>query len=62
MLKVESVTSGYGRAQALWDVSLEVAEGEIFGFLGPNGAGKSTLMKTNPFPKPLPIIRDGALW
>jgi len=44
VLKVESVTSGYGRAQALWDVSLEVAEGEIVTIIGPNGAGKSTLV------------------
>ncbi|MDH4187318.1 MAG: ABC transporter ATP-binding protein [Nitrospira sp.] len=29
----------------LSDVSLSVAEGEIFGFLGPNGAGKTTTMK-----------------
>ncbi len=31
--------------RALEDVSLEVREGEIFGFLGPNGAGKSTLIR-----------------
>ena len=33
------------RRQVLFDVSLEVARGELFGLLGPNGAGKSTLLK-----------------
>jgi ABC-2 type transport system ATP-binding protein len=31
--------------RALEDLSIEVAEGEIFGFLGPNGAGKSTTIR-----------------
>lgn len=30
---------------ALKDFSIEIAEGEVFGFLGPNGAGKSTAIK-----------------
>ena len=44
MLEVRDVTAGYGKAQALWGVSLTVAEGEIVTIVGPNGAGKSTLV------------------
>ncbi len=44
MLSVRDVTAGYGKAQALWGLSLEVAEGEIVTIVGPNGAGKSTLV------------------
>ena len=41
-IELNGVTKRYGDVTALDDVSLSVAEGEIFGFLGPNGAGKST--------------------
>ena len=34
-----------GEVRALEDLSIEVREGEIFGFLGPNGAGKSTTIR-----------------
>jgi branched-chain amino acid transport system ATP-binding protein len=46
LLKMKSIRAGYGEADILLDVSMEVAEGEIVAIVGPNGAGKSTAMKS----------------
>ncbi len=46
MLRLEGVSTGYGKAQVLRGVSLEVAAGEIHCLMGRNGAGKTTLVKT----------------
>jgi branched-chain amino acid transport system ATP-binding protein len=45
MLELRSVRAGYGGFQALFDVSLEVRDGEAVGVIGPNGAGKTTLLR-----------------
>jgi len=45
-LSVDSISVSYQTVQVLWDVSLEIREGEIVSVIGPNGAGKSTLLKT----------------
>ncbi|WP_425051325.1 ABC transporter ATP-binding protein [Psychromarinibacter sp. S121] len=45
MLELSDVSTGYGEAQVLRDVSLDVRAGEIHCLLGRNGAGKTTTMK-----------------
>jgi branched-chain amino acid transport system ATP-binding protein len=45
MLSLAGVSAGYGSFRALFDVSLEVLQGEAVGVIGPNGAGKTTLMR-----------------
>lgn len=46
MLRLDRVDVFYGKAQALSEVSIEIAAGEIIGLVGRNGAGKSTILKT----------------
>jgi len=44
MLEAARLQANYGAAPALWDVSVQVARGELVCVVGPNGAGKSTLI------------------
>jgi len=46
MLELRRVSSGYGRAQVLFDFDLALGAGEALALLGRNGAGKSSVLKT----------------
>jgi len=46
LLQIEKVNAGYGKAQVLFETSLDVPENRITIVVGPNGSGKSTLLKT----------------
>ncbi len=44
-ISTNGLTKDYGGGRGLFDLDLDVAEGEVFGYLGPNGAGKSTTIR-----------------
>ena len=46
VIRVESVSAGYGGSLVVKDVSVSAGRGEVVAVLGPNGSGKSTLLKT----------------
>lgn len=45
VIEVNNLTKDYGEGRGVFDVSIYVDKGEVFGFLGPNGAGKSTTIR-----------------
>jgi ABC-2 type transport system ATP-binding protein len=45
IIEVDKLTKSYGSKRGIVDVTLQVEEGEVFGFLGPNGAGKTTTIR-----------------
>ena len=46
ILRVEALDAFYGRAQILFNVSLEVGKGEVVALMGRNGAGKTTTIRS----------------
>ena len=45
MIKTQDLTKKYGELHAIKNLTLELAEGDLFGYIGPNGAGKTTTMR-----------------
>lgn len=46
MLQISHLTKSFGEKKAVYDLSLHIAPGEIYGFIGHNGAGKTTTLKS----------------
>jgi len=46
VLSVKNVSKKFGNFEALKNINLEIAKGEVYGFIGPNGAGKTTTIRT----------------
>jgi ABC-2 type transport system ATP-binding protein len=45
MIKTQDLTKIYGDVHALENLTLELDEGDLFGYIGPNGSGKTTTMR-----------------
>jgi ABC-2 type transport system ATP-binding protein len=45
MIEITGLTKSYGENRGVFDLSFQVAKGEVFGYLGPNGAGKTTTIR-----------------
>ena len=46
VIQTTELTKYYGKHRGMIDISLDVRQGEVFGYLGPNGAGKTTTIRT----------------
>ena len=59
MLKIDTINQFYGQSHTLWDLSLELQQGECLCLMGRNGVGKTTLL--NALMGQLPL-KSGQIW
>ena len=59
MLKIDTINQFYGQSHTLWDLSLELQQGECLCLMGRNGVGKTTLL--NALMGQLPL-KSGQVW
>jgi phosphate transport system ATP-binding protein len=62
-ISISNLNFYYGKAQALYDITLEIPERQVVAFIGPSGCGKSTFLRTlNRMNDTIPISRaDGKI-
>ncbi len=62
-ISISNLNFYYGKAQALYDITLEIPEREVVAFIGPSGCGKSTFLRTlNRMNDTIPIAKvDGTV-
>ncbi|MGB3287990.1 MAG: ABC transporter ATP-binding protein [Burkholderiaceae bacterium] len=46
VLRTRGLSGGYGRTQVLYDIDMDVEQGQLVALVGANGAGKTTLLRT----------------
>lgn len=46
VIQVENLTKDYGNGRGIFNISMDIRKGEIFGFLGTNGSGKTTTIRS----------------
>ncbi|KAB1648453.1 amino acid ABC transporter ATP-binding protein [Pseudoclavibacter endophyticus] len=59
MVQIDKVNKSYGGTQVLFDIDLEVSQGETVCIIGPSGSGKSTLLRCVNY---LEEINSGQIW
>lgn len=45
IIKIENLTKDYGQGRGIFDISLDVPKGQVFGYVGTNGSGKTTTIR-----------------
>jgi ABC-type multidrug transport system ATPase subunit len=45
IVEIANLTKQYRNVTAVWNLSLTLDQGDVFGFIGPNGAGKTTTIR-----------------
>lgn len=45
IIRIKNLTKDYGHGRGIFNINIQVDEGECYGFLGPNGAGKTTTIR-----------------